>query len=220
MTTKDASTDKQFDRSLHETVTVMGFGRRLLATFFDMLLMGFLVFVVMTAIGFLALLLAGFNPEDPTQVDGLIILSGLIVSIVYYVGSWAKSGRTIGKAVTGMKVVRTDGSPISWGQALLRYLGYFVSGVPLSLGFLWLAFDPKRQGWHDKIARTLVVEADATFDAASGVDFEPSDPGRNWIWLIIWVFLVFSMPGALLTSLWIFGPVISRYFTDFLSSLR
>jgi uncharacterized RDD family membrane protein YckC len=219
MTTKDARADKQFDHSLQETVTVIGFGRRLFAALIDMLLVVFLVFMVMTAIGFGALFLAAFNPDDPTWVDSLIILSGLIVSIVYYVGSWAKSGQTLGKAVTGMKVVRTDGSPISWGQALLRYMGYIVSAAVFSLGFLWLAFDPKRQGWHDKIARTVVIGVDDSFDQASAVEFVPSDPGRNWIWLIIWIVLAISMPGALLASLWILGPVISQFFNQFFLSL-
>jgi uncharacterized RDD family membrane protein YckC len=181
--------------------------------------MGFLVFVVVTALGFAALVLAGFYPDDPTRFDGLLVLSGLIVSIVYYVGSWAKSGQTIGKAVTGIKVVGTDGAPVSWGQALLRYLGYIVSGALFSLGFLWLAFDPRRQGWHDKIARTVVIGVDESFNRASAVDFVPSDPGRNWIWMIIWIVLAISMPGALLASLWILGPVLSQYFTNFLSSL-
>ncbi len=43
------------------------------------------------------------------------------------------------------------------GQLVLRYLGYYVSAIPFGLGFLWVAFDPRKQGWHDKIARTVVV---------------------------------------------------------------
>jgi uncharacterized RDD family membrane protein YckC len=54
-------------------------------------------------------------------------------------------------AVTGM--------PLTFGQALGRYLAYFVSAIPLCLGMLWVAFDSKKQGWHDKLAGTVVVRA-------------------------------------------------------------
>jgi uncharacterized RDD family membrane protein YckC len=211
--------DKQVDPPFHKTVMVIGFGRRLLATLLDMLLMGFMVFIIMTIISLGALILTGFDPDNPTQFEILIVLSGLITSIVYYVVSWVKSGQTLGKAMFGAKVVRTDGSPISWGQALLRYLGYIVSGAAFSLGFLWLAFDSKRQGWHDKIARTLVIDADTTFNGTNNVDFVPTDPGRNWVWLVIWGVLAITMPGVLLSSLCILGPVFSRYFSNYLSSL-
>ena len=49
------------------------------------------------------------------------------------------------------------GQPASPLQCIVRYLGYFVSALPLGLGFIWVAFDKRKQGWHDKIARTLVV---------------------------------------------------------------
>jgi uncharacterized RDD family membrane protein YckC len=212
--------DKQFAPPFQKTVTVVGFGRRLLAILIDAAMVSFITFLVTAAVGFVALLLASFYPDDPTQFDILVILSGLIVSIAYFVVSWVKSGQTLGKSVTGMKVVRTDGSRLSWGQALLRYLGYIISGAVFSLGFLWVAFDPKRQGWHDKIARTYVIDEETTFSGASSVDFVPSDPGRSWIWLAIWGVLAISMPGVLLTSLLILGPVISRSFTNFLLSLQ
>jgi uncharacterized RDD family membrane protein YckC len=208
--------EKQLDYTSSKTVTVVGFGRRLLSTLIDGALVSFMVFIVMTIIGFGVLLLTGFYPDEGLPVDILVMLSGLIVSIAYYVVSWAKSGQTLGKSVTGMKVVRTDGSRLSWGQALLRYLGYIVSAVVFSLGFLWVAFDPKRQGWHDKIARTYVVDAETT-PWTGRADFVPSDPGRNWIWLAIWIVLALVMPGVLLTSLLILGPVVSRLFTNFLS---
>ena len=45
------------------------------------------------------------------------------------------------------------------GQAILRYIGYIVSALALSIGFIWIAIDKRRQGWHDKIARTYVIPA-------------------------------------------------------------
>jgi len=51
------------------------------------------------------------------------------------------------------------GGPLSVSQAILRYLGYFVSTIPLCLGLLWVGFDARKQGWHDKIAGTVVVRS-------------------------------------------------------------
>jgi uncharacterized RDD family membrane protein YckC len=69
---------------------------------------------------------------------------------------WAVFGRTPGKALFGVRVVRTDGTPVRLGRATIRSLGYLFS-VILFLGFLWVLADPRRQAWHDKLAGTLVV---------------------------------------------------------------
>jgi uncharacterized RDD family membrane protein YckC len=50
-----------------------------------------------------------------------------------------------------------SGDAIGTRQALLRYLGYFLSILPLGLGFLWIAWDARKQGWHDKLAGTVVI---------------------------------------------------------------
>ena len=56
----------------------------------------------------------------------------------------------------GLQVVSAEGAPISFGIAFLRAVGYFVSGI-FYLGFIWIAFDKRKQGWHDKIAGTVVI---------------------------------------------------------------
>lgn len=71
---------------------------------------------------------------------------------------WLTRQATPGKMVIKARVVdAATGGPLTLGQSLLRYLGYFVSTVPLGLGLIWVGIDPKKQGWHDKIAATLVV---------------------------------------------------------------
>ena len=72
---------------------------------------------------------------------------------------WIYKGATPGKMVVSARIVdATDrGGPMTKGQAVLRYAGYFVSLLPLGLGYLWVAFDRRKQGWHDKIAGTVVV---------------------------------------------------------------
>ena len=51
------------------------------------------------------------------------------------------------------------GNSLSVGQSIVRYIGYFVAGIPFGLGIFWVGFDSKKQGWHDKIAGTVVVRS-------------------------------------------------------------
>jgi uncharacterized RDD family membrane protein YckC len=50
-----------------------------------------------------------------------------------------------------------SGGPLTTGQSIGRYLGYYVSLLGLGLGFVWVAFDARKQGWHDKLAGTVVI---------------------------------------------------------------
>lgn len=64
------------------------------------------------------------------------------------------------------------GAKISVGQAIVRYLGYLVALLALGLGIFWVAFDRRKQGWHDKLARTVVVRPQRS--SAKPVSFEGS----------------------------------------------
>jgi len=63
----------------------------------------------------------------------------------------------LGKAIMGLRIVTTDGRDLKLRRSLLRLAGYWVSALPLGLGFLWPIVDPERRGFHDVIARTRVV---------------------------------------------------------------
>ena len=80
----------------------------------------------------------------------------LLITIAYNVGFWVMSGQTPGKRVLGVRVLRKDGTRVRLGNALRRQIGYWISGI-FYLGFLWILFDNKRQGFHDKIAGTIVT---------------------------------------------------------------
>ncbi len=67
-------------------------------------------------------------------------------------------GQTLGKLLLGIRVVKTDGSPITAAEAIMRYFGYVLNSMLLGIGWLWAFFDPRRQGLHDKLANTMVVE--------------------------------------------------------------
>ena len=81
-----------------------------------------------------------------------------IVALAYFAGMWAWKQTSIGGIVLGLKVARLDGGPITFAVALVRGLAAGFSIFVLFLGFLWIAWDKDKQGWHDKIAGTVVLK--------------------------------------------------------------
>ena len=79
----------------------------------------------------------------------------------YFILFWSKvgNGRTIGMRMLGIRVVRSDGSALDLGRAVLRVIGFSV-GLTAVIGVLWAAFDGKRRAWHDMFADTKVIRVD------------------------------------------------------------
>lgn len=76
----------------------------------------------------------------------------------YHVLFWAYLGGTVGQRLLGMEVRReSDGGRIGFWRACLRYVGLLISWWAFGIGLLWVGFDPRSQGWHDKIASTFVI---------------------------------------------------------------
>jgi uncharacterized RDD family membrane protein YckC len=88
------------------------------------------------------------------------LLLNWILPAIAVILFWIYRQATPGKMAIGAKIVdeKTLGKP-STGQLVIRYLGYYVSIIPLMLGILWVGFDARKQGWHDKLAGTLVVRS-------------------------------------------------------------
>ncbi len=78
--------------------------------------------------------------------------------IVYFVYFLTRGGQTPGKQALGIKVVALDGKEVDGLRGILRTAGYGLSSLFFGLGFLWAFFDRRRQGWHDKLAGTVVLE--------------------------------------------------------------
>jgi uncharacterized RDD family membrane protein YckC len=71
---------------------------------------------------------------------------------------WMTRQATPGKMLFGARIVdASSGQPMRPGQAVVRYLGYYLSTLFLCLGFIWVGLDPRKQGWHDKLANSVVV---------------------------------------------------------------
>ena len=89
---------------------------------------------------------------------------------------WLARQATPGKMLFGARVVdASSGLPLRLSQACLRYLGYYLSALFLCLGFIWVGIDPRKQGWHDKLAHSVVVRKRRVArrpppDRVSGID--------------------------------------------------
>jgi uncharacterized RDD family membrane protein YckC len=90
---------------------------------------------------------------DLTRRDSAIFL----LLLAYHIGFWTWKGTTVGGIICQLRVVRVDGAPLRFVDALVRGLSAIFSLAVLGIGALWILRDPERQAWHDKIAGTYVV---------------------------------------------------------------
>lgn len=88
----------------------------------------------------------------------LDFLLGWVFPVVFTILFWSIKQATPGKMAIASKIVDAEtGKAASTGQLIGRFFGYFLSIIPLGLGFIWVAFDQNKQAWHDKLAGTVVV---------------------------------------------------------------
>ncbi|WP_422136281.1 RDD family protein [Endozoicomonas sp. ALD040] len=132
-----------------------GFLDRFWATLIDTL-----VLIIITLP--LAMMIDGnqMTMKDSKQLlDPVDIMINWLFPAMAVVLFWHYKSATPGKMLITMKVVdEKTGLAPSLSQSIIRYLAYFISILPLFLGFFWIVVDKKRQGWHDKIAGTVVIK--------------------------------------------------------------
>ena len=130
-----------------------GFWIRVGASLIDTILIMVLTFPIATAI------YGEAYWDSESLVAGLwdVVLSYILPAITVIV-FWVYKSATPGKMITNLIIVdaETGGKP-STGQFVGRYFAYYLSAIPLLLGFIWVAFDKRKQGWHDKLAGTVVI---------------------------------------------------------------
>ena len=127
-------------------------GERLIAYIID-IVVTFAIIVVLAIVAGILVAVAPILSIVP-------FLAIVVIPLVYFPYYWAKSGQTPGMKQQGIKVVRDrDGGPITMGTAILRLIGYWVSGLVFYIGYIWIFIDKRRRGWHDLIAGTVVVKA-------------------------------------------------------------
>jgi uncharacterized RDD family membrane protein YckC len=97
------------------------------------------------------------NPGRGT-ISGLIVLFSFVIwEFVYFAYQWSLSGKTIGMALLGIRVVGTGGEPITGRQAVIRTLTLPLSFLLFGLGFIGILLNKDRHALHDRLARTVVV---------------------------------------------------------------
>jgi len=136
-----------------EDVEYAGFWIRVAAALIDTV-----VFVVVISIPLTFIYGADYWTTQ-TGVKGFWdILFQYVLPVVLTIWFWTKYLGTPGKMLLRLRVVdATTGKAISTPKAIGRYLGYYVSAIPLLLGFIWVGIDKKKQGFHDKLAGTVVI---------------------------------------------------------------
>lgn len=80
----------------------------------------------------------------------------LFVPYLFFGWFWTHGGQTLGMKAWRMRIRHTDGDPVTWERALLRYLGAWLAWLSV-LGMLWVLFDPQRRGWQDMLSGTEVI---------------------------------------------------------------
>ena len=130
-----------------------GFWIRVLASIIDTLILGAVIVPLL-------LLAYGVEYFESTSliagpVDFLLtwVLPAIAVVIL-----WITKESTPGKMALSMRIVdATTGAHATTRQYIVRYLCYYVSIIPFGLGLLWVGWDARKQGWHDKLAGTVVM---------------------------------------------------------------
>ncbi|SPL72610.1 RDD family protein [Acinetobacter stercoris] len=130
-----------------------GFWIRLLATIIDTIIL--LAILIPLSI---ILDATGSGVEEIQPQISISELAWQLLCAVVYIIFWVKCSGTPGKLLLRLKVLdEATGNKISITQGIIRYLGYIVSAIVFCIGYFWIAFDSKKQGWHDKMAKTVVV---------------------------------------------------------------
>lgn len=144
-----------------QSVEYAGFLRRGFAFLVDMAIAGMLNTLLIIVV---------FSPEalgrihqgtTIAELDWRIVMIEQLLPALFTILFWLTWMATPGKLLFGCQVVDARSlQKITPGQAILRYLAYIISTLPLGLGFLWILWDRRKQGWHDKLAKTVVIMED------------------------------------------------------------
>jgi len=125
-----------------------GAGSRLISYLID----GIIVGVIGSILNYVSMNVGG-------TLGGILAFLGVLVSVAYFTYFFG-NGQTPGMKAMKIKLIGTDGTyPIGYGKGFLRWIGMIISAVVILLGYVWILIDKKKQGWHDKIAGTYVVNA-------------------------------------------------------------
>ncbi len=135
---------------------------RIVAFILDVVVLASSLMLFIAAAGLQLLIRSDFGDVDPPDSAFLtaviIVLSFLAFVPLYYTLLIAWKGQTVGKMAVRIKVVRRDGGRLGLGRAMIRWLGYLASALPLGMGFFMALMDGQRRTLHDLLAGSVVIE--------------------------------------------------------------
>lgn len=150
-------------------IKYIGFWLRTLAVLID----SFVILLLLIPVLFFLL-------NDPLGTSPAGLATQTLLPAIAFIIFWQTKSATPGKMlINGVIVDATTLGKPSIKQWLIRYLGYYVSTLPLCLGFIWAAFDKRKQGWHDKMANTLVIAKLPDQNPTKGSSQSPSSPPQK-----------------------------------------
>jgi uncharacterized RDD family membrane protein YckC len=133
-----------------------GLLRRCGAMLYDLLLVLALLFIV-TALFLPFTGGEAITPDRSAAVERIYQAVLLLVVVLFFCLFWTWRGQTLGMLAWRLRVERSDGTLLTWRDALVRLGGACVSLAALGLGYFWIWFDRDRLAWHDRWSGTRVV---------------------------------------------------------------
>jgi len=126
--------------------------RRFAAMLYDGLLILALLFLA--TLPFIAL-----RDGEPVETNENVLYQLILCLVIYgfYVGFWARSGRTLGMQSWRLQLETEDGSQVGVKTATIRFFAALLSVLPAGLGFIWSLWDKDKLTWHDRISKTRIV---------------------------------------------------------------
>ena len=150
--------------------TYAGFWIRVAARLLDSVIVGIpltvIIVVFLTAAGVFSSTAGNADNQSARGVSAalfggaflLVYLLVIVITFGYWIYFWGKTGETLAMRLLRLRVIDANtGAPIGYGRAALRLLMTFINTWACYLGWIWVAFDPRKQGWHDKVANSVVV---------------------------------------------------------------
>ncbi len=188
--------DANVDPDITDFVYV-GFWARVGATLIDTVI----IFVIVMPVGY------GIYGSDNLIYGTWDFLITYIFPAAAVIVLWRLYSATPGKMVIGAKIADArTGDPPSVGQLIGRYLAYYPSFLVLGLGCFWVGWDPRKQGWHDKLAKTVVVRRNKA--STEPLQETPRDRRNiavrivfSLLWLILLIFVIHIVVGVIVGAM-------------------
>jgi uncharacterized RDD family membrane protein YckC len=136
-----------------------GYWRRTFADFFDAIILSILGLIISPFSTFIIVRMLGL--ESISHKQAAVFVIQILLFSAYMIGFKFYEGTTPGYASLKIKIISIDGGKASFAQIVVRLISSIFSVLCLGLGFIWIAFDKKKQAWHDKVAGTYVIRKNA-----------------------------------------------------------